>query len=186
MTEPAGGISPPPPPPPPPTPPLPPSSAPPPPSGLPPPPPPQKKKNWTITAGSTGTGSAQGGLLKSAASYANKSELGVGLLNRGTTCYMNSLLQSLFFTPEFRQMVYSWNPPSSSADTNESKKLKKERDLVYQLQRLFARLEIGLAASIETKELIKSFGWTESDAVSLFSSFLSLIFFIDISLVCAT
>mmetsp|Transcript_18090 Transcript_18090/g.13040 ORF Transcript_18090/g.13040 Transcript_18090/m.13040 type:complete len:107 (+) Transcript_18090:21-341(+) len=30
----------------------------------------------------------------------------VGLLNQGATCYLNSLFQSLFMTPQFRQAIF--------------------------------------------------------------------------------
>ena len=31
-----------------------------------------------------------------------------GLVNEGSTCYLNSLLQTLFMTPEFRDGIYGW------------------------------------------------------------------------------
>jgi len=31
-----------------------------------------------------------------------------GLSNQGATCYMNSLLQTLYMTPEFRTALYNW------------------------------------------------------------------------------
>ena len=33
----------------------------------------------------------------------------LGLSNQGATCYMNSAIQTLFMTPEFRKSVYQWN-----------------------------------------------------------------------------
>lgn len=40
-------------------------------------------------------------------SYDSKKETGmVGLKNQGATCYLNSLLQSLYFTNAFRKVSY--------------------------------------------------------------------------------
>lgn len=39
-----------------------------------------------------------------------------GLQNQGATCYLNSLLQTLFFTPEFRgDVFFQWAIPFLSA-----------------------------------------------------------------------
>eukprot|EP01048_Picozoa_sp_COSAG05_P001157 COSAG05_NODE_37_length_27688_cov_18.080394_29_plen_445_part_00 len=81
----------------------------------------------------------------------------VGLLNQGATCYMNSLLQTLFMTPLFRRYVFKWrydpriDPP-------------KEQCITLQLQILFARMALGNGGAVSTKPLTAAFGWTAADA----------------------
>jgi uncharacterized UBP type Zn finger protein len=78
-----------------------------------------------------------------------------GLTNVGATCYINSLIQTLFMTPEFRDSIYAWI-------YSEKIHPRREDSILYQLQKLFGRLEMGLSAS--TSDLIKSFQWHEDDA----------------------
>jgi len=81
----------------------------------------------------------------------------VGLSNQGATCYMNSLLQSLFMTPEFRAQLYKWT-------------FDAERDgeaaecIPLQLQKLFVELQSSKESSTGTKPLTKAFGWESEDA----------------------
>ena len=59
----------------------------------------------------------------------------VGITNQGATCYMNSYLQFLYMTKEFRAFLFSL---SCRPD-----KTSKEKDSIpYQLQKLFAKLNI--------------------------------------------
>ncbi|OQR88705.1 ubiquitin carboxyl-terminal hydrolase 5 [Thraustotheca clavata] len=94
------------------------------------------------------------GLLKMDLSYDSKQATGmVGLKNQGATCYMNSLLQTLFHLAQFRKAVY--DTPTSKDDSNDS--------VVLALQRVFYRLETSQKA-VSTKELTRSFGWSHMDA----------------------
>ncbi|KAF8460666.1 hypothetical protein BDZ91DRAFT_738896 [Kalaharituber pfeilii] len=80
--------------------------------------------------------------------YDSKKETGfVGLKNQGATCYLNSLLQSLYFTNEFRKAVYQI-PTEQEPITNSA----------LALQRLFYQLQTSNEA-VGTHELTRSFGW---------------------------
>uniref|UniRef100_A0A7S1KS34 Ubiquitin carboxyl-terminal hydrolase 47 n=1 Tax=Percolomonas cosmopolitus TaxID=63605 RepID=A0A7S1KS34_9EUKA len=81
----------------------------------------------------------------------------VGLSNQGATCYLNSLIQSLYMTPEIRNALYKWR-------YNEELHGSAERSIPYQLQRLFVLLEKSTRRSVQTEDLTKSFGWTTRDA----------------------
>uniref|UniRef100_T1J5G5 Ubiquitin carboxyl-terminal hydrolase 47 n=1 Tax=Strigamia maritima TaxID=126957 RepID=T1J5G5_STRMM len=80
----------------------------------------------------------------------------VGLVNQAMTCYLNSLLQTLFMTPEFRNALYRWE--------FDGKKEDEDKSIPFQLQKLFLQLQISKRHAIETTELTRSFGWDSSEA----------------------
>ncbi len=77
----------------------------------------------------------------------------VGLRNQGATCYMNSLLQTLFHIRQLRKAVYSMPTEDEDPVTGVS----------LALQRTFFRLESSTEA-VSTKDLTKSFGWDAYDS----------------------
>uniref|UniRef100_A0AC35TIW5 USP domain-containing protein n=1 Tax=Rhabditophanes sp. KR3021 TaxID=114890 RepID=A0AC35TIW5_9BILA len=80
----------------------------------------------------------------------------VGLVNQAMTCYLNSLLQTLYMTPEFRNALYTYQ---SAAKDEE-----KETSITTQLQKLFLLLQTSDQKALETKSLTKSFGWHNNEA----------------------
>uniref|UniRef100_A0A8C5Q3U5 Ubiquitin carboxyl-terminal hydrolase 47 n=1 Tax=Leptobrachium leishanense TaxID=445787 RepID=A0A8C5Q3U5_9ANUR len=85
-----------------------------------------------------------------------KSDTGyVGLVNQAMTCYLNSLLQTLYMTPEFRNALYRWAFEESEDPVT---------SIPYQLQRLFVLLQTSKKRSIETTDVTRSFGWDSSEA----------------------
>lgn len=78
----------------------------------------------------------------------------VGLVNQAMTCYLNSLLQALYMTPEFRNALYRWEFDND----NEAK------NIPYQLQKLFLNLQTSAKSSVETTDLTRSFGWDSTEA----------------------
>ncbi|XP_035663404.1 ubiquitin carboxyl-terminal hydrolase 47-like isoform X1 [Branchiostoma floridae] len=93
-------------------------------------------------------------------SYASaliKSDTGyVGLVNQAMTCYLNSLLQTLYMTPEFRNAVYKWEFDGSEEE--------EARSIPSQLQKLFIQLQTSKKRAVETTDITRSFGWDSSDA----------------------
>ncbi|PIA54184.1 hypothetical protein AQUCO_00900614v1 [Aquilegia coerulea] len=88
-------------------------------------------------------------------SYDSKKETGyVGLKNQGATCYMNSLLQTLYHIPYFRKAVY--HMPTTENDMPSG-------SIPLALQSLFYKLQYS-DNSVATKELTKSFGWDTYDS----------------------
>ena len=58
-------------------------------------------------------------------------------------------------TPEFRDGIYQWT-------YNDKIHPKPEDSILYQLQKLFAKLELG-HTDISVKDLVRSFQWKDEE-----------------------
>ena len=83
----------------------------------------------------------------------------VGLINQAATCYLNSLIQTLFTTPELRRCLYSFRHDANLHGP-------AERCIPLQLQLLFAKLQFSARPAVSTLELTKSFGWSKSQGAT--------------------
>lgn len=72
----------------------------------------------------------------------------VGLVNQGATCYLNSLMQLLFYDLDFRTLILETVDDSP---------------ILVALHHLFARLQLSSSISLSTKDLVAAFGWSRSD-----------------------
>ncbi|NXK50154.1 UBP40 hydrolase, partial [Chauna torquata] len=86
-----------------------------------------------------------------------------GIKNQGGTCYLNSLLQTLLFTPEFREALFSLGPEELGTLGDISKPDAKVRVIPLQLQRLFAQLLLLDQQAASTTDLTESFGWNSNE-----------------------
>uniref|UniRef100_A0A3Q2V4F7 Ubiquitin specific peptidase 40 n=1 Tax=Haplochromis burtoni TaxID=8153 RepID=A0A3Q2V4F7_HAPBU len=86
-----------------------------------------------------------------------------GIKNQGGTCYLNSLLQTLLFTPEFREELFSLVPDELGSLEDKDKPEAKVRVIPLELQRLFAHLLLVDQQSASTAGLTDSFGWNSSE-----------------------
>ncbi|OAF66226.1 hypothetical protein A3Q56_06062, partial [Intoshia linei] len=78
----------------------------------------------------------------------------VGIRNQGATCYMNSVLQTFFFTNKLRKSIYEIPTDDSKSSNN----------VAFSMQRLFYELQTS-KKEILTKQLTKSFGWESVDSL---------------------
>lgn len=77
-----------------------------------------------------------------------------GIRNQGATCYINSILQTLFHIPAFRRLIFEVN--CENIDEN------YEKTIIWNLQRLFAQMQTK-REPVTTKLLTNSFGWSNDD-----------------------
>lgn len=96
-------------------------------------------------------------MFNNAVTWDSRKETGfVGFKNQGATCYMNSLLQTLYMVSAFRKAVYNMPIPDEGSEN-----LKNE--LSYALQKVFYELQFSPTV-VKTKKLTESFGWDTTDA----------------------
>ncbi|KAK1161280.1 ubiquitin carboxyl-terminal hydrolase 47-like isoform X5, partial [Acipenser oxyrinchus oxyrinchus] len=91
-----------------------------------------------------------------------------GLINQGATCYLNTVLQTFFMTPEFRDAVHKYSGPEKD----------KEKNLLFQLKKLFQNLEDG-EYEVKTTGVTRSLGmmhrdvWVQQDVAEFFRKILN-------------
>lgn len=96
-------------------------------------------------------------MLNSPVAWDSRKETGfVGFKNQGATCYMNSLLQTLYMLSAFRKAVYNMPLPEPGNENSGS-------FLSYALQKVFFELQFSPTV-VKTKKLTESFGWDTTDA----------------------
>lgn len=92
----------------------------------------------------------------------------VGLANQGATCYLNSLLQTCFMTPELRDALFAVGPQDMhyNGPLNGNEWLDGTSDLYMpcELQRLLAYMEAADVDGLQTDALTHSFGWSNVDS----------------------
>ncbi|XP_049452493.1 ubiquitin carboxyl-terminal hydrolase 40 isoform X1 [Epinephelus fuscoguttatus] len=89
-----------------------------------------------------------------------------GIKNQGGTCYLNSLLQTLLFTPEFREELFKLGAEELGCLEDKEKPGSKVRVIPLELQRLFASLLLVDQQSASTADLTDSFGWNSSEGTN--------------------
>ncbi len=80
---------------------------------------------------------------------AKPADCAVGLVNQGSTCYLNSVIQCLSQNPGFLKAVFTASDASSNP-------------IIIELKKLFTFMVHSIRNAVNTKELLTSFGWSNA------------------------
>ncbi|RNA39982.1 ubiquitin carboxyl-terminal hydrolase 40 [Brachionus plicatilis] len=86
-----------------------------------------------------------------------------GIVNQGATCYLNSLLQTLLLTKEFRENLFSLSDVELGLAPSKNGQQAKLRVIPVELQRLFSQLLFLDQEACSTSRLTDSFGWSNNE-----------------------
>ncbi|KAL0483572.1 ubiquitin carboxyl-terminal hydrolase [Acrasis kona] len=95
------------------------------------------------------TGVAVGRSNSTQKNNVDESKKYVGIYNEGATCYMNTLIQTLFHLPEFKRRIFASRSSSG---------------IIYAFQKLFYNMQFNNGATASTANLMDAFGWGNTDA----------------------
>ena len=70
------------------------------------------------------------------------------ILSPGATCYLNSVIQTMFMTPDFRRAVFKWK-------YDKMKDGEESLCIPLQLQRLFGYLQLSKSKAVDTVDLTR-------------------------------
>ena len=84
-----------------------------------------------------------------------------GLANQGATCYLNALLQTLFYDTEFLHAIMTAEADNVLVkdDAGDNPAIPP---LVAAMQGLFARMMLSAEAAVKTTQLVTAFGWSRA------------------------